>query len=144
MGSPWLLRRGPGKDRVPLDLAGFDAVEAADIDAMLTAVSAGLGDLASRLSWRLNPLVQRCVPARAIETAPGPFAARLRFADGTAVVVKSAAPGDVGVLALAMRRGSVRPAACTTDSDGAIRLVFTWPGWHRDLSLRVLGLDQPD
>lgn len=144
MGSPWLLGRGPGKDRAPLDLAGIDPVEASDIEAMLSAVSAGVGDVALRLSWRLNPLVQRCVPARAIEAAPGPFAARLRFADGTAVVVKSAAPGDVGVLALAMRRGSVRPAACTTDSDGAIRLVFTWPGWHRDLSLRVLGLDQPD
>jgi len=126
--------------RVPV-LAPPDAPE---IDAMLSAVSASMGDIAPRLSRHLAPLVQRSVPPRAIEAAPVPKAARLRFADGTSVVVKSAVPGDVGVLALAMSRGSVRPAACTTDSEGGVRLVFTWPGSHRHLSLRVVGLDQPD
>jgi hypothetical protein len=73
-----------------------------------------------------------------------PRAARLRFADGTSLVVKSAVPGDVGVLALAMSRGSVRPTACTTDPEGCVRLVFTWPGSRSGLSLRVVGFDQPD
>ena len=73
-----------------------------------------------------------------------PRAARLRFADGTTVVVKSVVPGDVAVLALAMRHGSVRPAACTTDLDGSTQLLFTWLGGHRELALRVVGLDQPD
>lgn len=144
MASRRLLGRHSDRERGPLDLSGVDPVEASEIEAMLSAVSTGVGDLALRLSWRLNPLVQRCVPARVIEAGPVPFAARLRFADGTAVVVKSAVPGDVGVLAVAMRRGSVKPAACRTDADGATRLVFTWPGRHRDLSLRVVGLDQPD
>jgi hypothetical protein len=59
-------------------------------------------------------------------------------------VVKSAVPGDVGALALAMTRGSVRPTACMADPEGGVRLVFMWPGSHRRLSLRVVGLDQPD
>lgn len=144
IGSLRSFRHRPARVRPVLGVAGVDPHEASEIDAMLNAVSADVSDLALRLTWRLNPLVQRSVPARAIEAAPVPQAARLRFADGTAVVVRSAVPGDVGVLALAMRRGSVRPAACATGPDGATRLVFTWPGGRHGLSLRVLGLDQPD
>ena len=144
MGGHRNLARRTGRERPPLDLGGIDPVQASEIEAMLSTVSAGANDLALRLWCRLNPLVQRCVPARAIEAAPVPRAARLRFADGTAVIVKSAVPGDVGVLGLAMRRASVIATACSTGPDGATWLVFSCPGGHRELSLRVLGLDQPD
>ena len=144
MGSHRYLARRPGREHLPLDLAGIDPVQVSEIEALLSTVSAGANDLALRLWCRLNPLVQRCVPARAIEAAPVPRAARLRFADGTAVIVTSVVPGDVGTLALAMRRGSVKATACGAGPDGATRLVFICPGGHRELSLRVLGLDQPD
>lgn len=140
-GSPWSFGRRFG--RVAVQVSGLDPADASEIEAMLNAVSTA-GDFPLRLLHRINPLIQRCVPPRAIEAAPVPRAARLRFADGTSIVVKSAVPGDVGVLALAMRHGSVKPAACTTGPDGCTRLVFTWPGNHRELSLRVVGLDQPD
>jgi hypothetical protein len=134
-----LGRRSPRPDETPR----LDPADAFEIEAMLDAVSSA-GDLRLRLLHRLMPLVQRCVPPRAIEAAPVPRAARLRFADGTSIVVKSAARGDVGVLALAMRRGSVKPAACTADADGSARLILSLPGAHGELSLRVVGLDQPD
>jgi hypothetical protein len=140
-GSLWSFGRRSA--RTAFQVQGLDPADASEIEAMLNAVSTA-GDFPLRLLRRLNPLVQRCVPPRAIEAAPVPRAARLRFADGTSVVVKSAVPGDVGVLALAMRHGSVKPAACTTGPDGCTRLVFTWPGRHKELSLRVVGLDQPD
>jgi hypothetical protein len=111
---------------------------------MLAALDTDTLHLALRLSWRLRPLVQRSVPPRAIEAAPAPRAARLRFADGTTVVVKSAVRGDLAILAVAMRHGSVNTAACATGSDGSTHLLFTWPGGRRELSLRVVGLDQPD
>ena len=123
---------------------GINPVEAAEIDAMLGVVDANQLDLALRLSWRLRTLVQRSVPPRVIGAAPVPRAARLGFADGTTVLVKSAVPGDLGVLAVAMWRGSVNAAACTADPDGSTYLLFTWPGGHHGLSLQVVGLDQPD
>ena len=123
---------------------GTAPADVAEIEAMFEAVDADRLDLARRLSWRLHPLVQRGVPPRVIEAAPVPRAARLRFADGTTVFVKGTLPGDLGVLAVAMHQGSVMPAACGTGPEGGAQLLFTWPGAHRRLSLRVVGLDQPD
>ena len=97
-----------------------------------------------RLSSRLQPLIQRGVPPRFIEAAPAPRAARLRFADGTTVLVKVAVPGELGTLALTMRYGSLRPARCTTDPDGSAHLLLSCSGEHRHLWLHVVGLDQPD
>jgi hypothetical protein len=123
---------------------GVAPAEAAEIEAMFASVDADGPDLALRLSRKLAPLVQRGVPPRALETAPVAKAARLRFADGTTVVVRGTSPGDLAVLALAMQHGSVRPAACRTSPDGGAQIQFTWPDGQRRLSLRVLGLDQPD
>ncbi len=144
--SLWSLARRPGRAHSNLLAApaGIDPAEAAAIEALFAAVDADRAPLARHLSWRLGPLVERGVPPRVIEAAPVPRAARLRFADGTTVVVKSVSPGDLGVLAVAMRQGSVRPAGCGTDPEGRARLLFTWLGGHRSLSLRVVGLDQPD
>ena len=124
--------------------AGIDPAEAAAIDTMLATVDADQPVLALSLLSRLRALVQRSVPPRVIAAAPVPRAARLLFADGTTLLVKSNLPGDLGTLAVAMWRGSVTTAACTTDTEGRAHLLFSWQGGHRGLSLRVVGLDQPD
>jgi len=120
-----------------------DPRDAAELELMFARVSS-TNELASRLSWRLRLLAQRAVPARSLEPAPVPRAARLRFADGTTVVVRGAVPGDLGVLAMAMQHCSVRPTTCSTTSDGSTNLALAWAGGHRRLSLQVVGLDQPD
>ena len=97
---------------------GVAPAEAAEIEAMFASVDADGSALALRLSLKLGPLVQRGVPPRVLEAAPVAKAARLRFADGTTVVVKSTSPGDLAVLAMAMQHGSLRPAACRTGPDG--------------------------
>jgi hypothetical protein len=99
---------------------------------------------ARRLALRLQPLVCHGVPPRCIEAAPVPRAARLRFADGTTVIVKGVAPGDIGELALALSLGPVRLAACEHRPDGSTYLVLKRARRSRELSLRVLGFDQPD
>ena len=124
--------------------AGPSSAEAAELEAILAAIDADKRDFALRLSSRLHPLVQRGVPPRAIEAAPAPRAARLRFADGTTVLVKVAVPGEIGALALTMRHGSLKPAGCTTDPDGTAHLVLICADEQRWLSLHVVGLDQPD
>jgi hypothetical protein len=118
--------------------------EAGEIEAVLAAADTDRREFARRLSSRLEPLVRRGVPPRAIEAAPVPRAARLRFADGTTVLVKVALPGELGTLVLTMRQGSLKPAGWTTDPDGSAHLLLSLPAEHRPLSLHVVGLDQPD
>jgi enoyl-CoA hydratase/carnithine racemase len=146
IGGLWSLARRPGRARAEQAVPGapIDARQAQEIDALLDALDPADFRVAIRLSWRLCPLVERGVPPRRVQAAPVPRAARLLFADGTTVVVKGGQPGDLGVLAVAMRRGSVTTAACVTDFEGTTHLVFTWPGRRQGLSLRVIGLDQPD
>jgi hypothetical protein len=123
---------------------GVAPAEAAEIDALFASVDTDRRTLAFRLSLKLLPLVERGVPPRALEAAPVAKAARLRFADGTTVVVKSTSPGDLAVLVMAMRHGSLRPVACQTGRDGGAQLQLSWADGQRRLSLRVVGLDQPD
>jgi hypothetical protein len=145
LGGLWSLARHPVRARALEPAAGvIDLRQAREIDEILAGVDPADFQVAVRLTWKLCPLVERGVPPRRVQAAPVPRAARLLFADGTTVVVKSGEPGDLGVLAVAMRRGSVCTAACTTDGEGTTHLVFTWPGRRQGLSLRVIGLDQPD
>jgi hypothetical protein len=120
-----------------------DPDEAADIDARLAAVMAECGDHRTNLAIRLQPLVERQVPARCIEAAPHLRASRIRFADGTTVLARGTVPGQVAVLAAEIRIRSLPPAACTVDEDGT-HLLFGWPGARRTLSILVTGMDQPD
>jgi hypothetical protein len=146
LGRLWSLahRRTLGSTNFLGSPAEPSSVDTAELEAMLAAIDADKRDFALRLSSRLHPLVQRGVPPRAIEAAPARRAARLRFADGTTVLVKVAAPGDLGALAITMRHGSLKPAGCTTDADGTAHLVLICADEHRWLSLHVVGLDQPD
>jgi hypothetical protein len=151
MGRWWSLahRRaltGAAALGLPSATAGPDlgVTDAAEIESTLEAVDVDRRDFARRLALRLQPLVQRGVPPRVIEAAPVPRAARLRFADGTTVLVQATAPGELGALALTMRHGSLKPARCTTDPDGSAHLLLSCSGEHRRLSLHVVGLDQPD
>ena len=122
----------------------FDLADAKQIELVLARAADDGFEMAARLSWRLRLLVQRSIPPRAIEAAPVPRAARLRFADGTTVVVHGTMPGDLGILAIAMKYGSVKPTACSLSPEGNARLSLAWPGANHRLSLDVVGLDQPD
>jgi len=123
---------------------GIDPRDAEEIDLVL-AQAAGDGlEIAARLSWRLRVLVQRSIPPRVMEPAPVQRAARLRFADGTTVLVKGSAPGDLGILAMAMKHWSVKPTGFATSPEGIAQLRLAWPGANHRLSVDVVGLDQPD
>ena len=100
--------------------------------------------LALLLASVLRPLVRRSVPPRLVEAGPAVRSARLHFADGTTVLVRSLRPGDLTALAVVMRRCSAKPVSCTMAPDGSTQLRLVWPGGQRPLALQVLGLDQPD
>ena len=94
------------------------------------------------VALQLSTLVDRGVPVRAVEVAPGLQAIRLRFADGTAVLVRGWVPGDAGLLARWVRACSVVPVACSVRARGT-QLEFSVEGQPNRLALRVTGLDQP-
>lgn len=122
----------------------FGPCVTAQVRAMLAGVDHDEAQFALRLCVRLRPLVQRSVPPRLIEAGPAPGAARLRFADGTTLVVTSVVPGDLAVLANVMRQCSAKPVACGVDPDGGTHMLFSWANGRAALVLRVVGFDQPD
>lgn len=142
----WLAHRravaGAGSPGLAVTPSSAHVVAA--LEAVLAAEDVDKREFALRLSSRLQPLVQRGVPPRVIEAAPVPRAARLRFADGTTVLVQVAVPGELGTLALTMRQGSLKPAGWTADADGSVHLQLCTPFEHGCMSLHVVGLDQPD
>ena len=122
----------------------LDASDLAELEHRLAAVDDELSSmLGARLVARLAPLIARRIPARVVETVPGLPRARVRFADGTAVLVHGVRPGDVGVLAAWLHQGSVVPSRCTLAGDGA-RLELLAPGRRARVCVCVDGLDQPD
>jgi hypothetical protein len=121
----------------------IDLADALDIDARFAEVDHESSLTRHRwMAGRLQPLIDRAVPARHIELSEGLPAARIRFADGTTLLVRSSLAGDLGIIAAMLRDRSVVATACTAEV-GGVFLVFEWHGCHRPSSVRVLGLDQP-
>lgn len=138
-----MRRRRPRAPSHHLVVEGVAPDDVAEVGSRLAAVAAEEArDHDARLVRRLRPLVDRRVPLRGVEALLEMRASRLRFADGTAVVVRGDAAGDVGVLAMWVRSASVPVAAWSSDADG-VRLVFAPPRGRRRVSVVVTGLDQP-
>lgn len=133
-------RRAPSD---PSEVEGVEPADVAELAGRLAAVDAEQARARdATLARRLRPLVDRRVPLRGVEAVQEVRASRLRFADGTAVVVRGDVAGDVGVLAMWVRSASVPAASCSRDADG-VRLVFAPPRGRRHVSVVVTGLDQP-
>jgi hypothetical protein len=135
-------RRAERPDRgAPL---GHASDEIAELEERFAAVeSEEARDRDRRLARRLDALVARQVPVRVVEAVPAAGAARLRFADGTAVFARGAVAGDVGLLASWVNDGSVSPARCSTGAGGT-SLEFASPVRRRSVSIIVTGFDQPE
>jgi hypothetical protein len=136
-------RRRP-EETVEPELPGVDPQEVADVEARFGNVDAeNRRSHDAVLLAHLQPLVTRKVPVRCIEPVPDLHIVRVRFADGTAVVVRGEVAGDAGIVASVLRDHAVWPSACSTDAAGT-RLVLDWSGGRNHVAMRVAGLDQPD
>jgi hypothetical protein len=139
----WWSRRqhAPPRFAEPEGFADGDLAELNVVFAAAEAEEARRRD--ARLAILIAPLVARRVPARIIEAVPSLHAARIRFADGTSVLVRGRVPGDVGVLACWVRDRRVVPVRCSPTSSG-MELAFSVSDRPCPFVLRVTGLDQPD
>jgi hypothetical protein len=123
---------------------GIDPHDLADLEQRLSEVSDEQArDRDARLVVQLQRVIERRVPVRRIEAVAAVSAPRIRFADGTAVLVHGEHPGDVGLLAAWVHHQSVVASACSADASGT-HLVLAAYGSRRTMSVLVTGLDQPD
>jgi hypothetical protein len=142
----WMARRHAERAEVdlPTRSLGVHPGDVGELDVRFAAVDAeDRRDRDARLVARLGLVVERRVPLRVVEAVPGLRAARIRFADGTAVLARGFTPGDIGVLASWVRARSVVAIACPAGTAG-VQLVFRAPGPHHGLAVRVIGFDQAD
>jgi hypothetical protein len=122
--------------------AGFDPSDLAELEAVFAAVDAEqVRQQGAEAAPVLRRLVSRGVPARAVEAAPDRGAVRIRFADGTQLLVRGSAPGDAGVLA---RWLSDRTVLLVTwlETEGEARLTFASPQRRGHLGFVVTGVDR--
>ena len=134
----WSSPRGSRRDVH----AGFDPSDLAELDAAFAAVEAErLRGQLIQAAPVLRQLVSRQVPARAVEAAPERRAVRVRFADGTQLLVKGTTPGDAGVLARWVRDRTVL-LVTWLEAEGQARLTFASPHRRGRLGFVVTGIDQ--
>ena len=128
---------------------GLDPIDTASIGATLEAIGEAHNHAQQRiLASLVDRLIERRVPVRVVDVVPGQREGRVRFADGTTVRASGAAAGDLGILAAVIREGSILATSCVHDSTG-VSIVFDRTlrpvaGAVRMLSIRIIGIDQPD
>jgi siroheme synthase (precorrin-2 oxidase/ferrochelatase) len=130
----------PRRSRSELQ-AGFDPSDLAEMEAVFAAVEAEqLQGQIVQAAPVLRRLVSRRVPARAVEPAPERQAIRVRFADGTQLLVRGTTPGDAGVLARWLLDRTVL-LVTWLEAEGEARLTFASPQRRGRLGFVVTGLD---
>lgn len=141
--SVWLLRRHRQSARAALlpeeRLFGADA---RDLQAVLSEVHAEEADSRRRLiAVHLDLLRSHRVPLRRIYAAPDPTVARLGFADGTVLLARSYARGDLPSVVRLQQRGGLVVSQYAEHPDGlTVQLTSTGGG----CTLVAVGLDQAD
>lgn len=131
-------RRAPGQD----DL-GVAPQDEADLARAFEAVDRETGPTREKLlASRLEVLRQRRVPARRVRQVPGSDSARLAFADGTVLIVRSHKPGELYVMAVILAEHPVCVQDFNRVEQGTV-VHLVWPP-RGSLELEVLGLDQAD
>lgn len=98
------------------------------------------------LGIRLDELINRRVPVRGIHAGPVELSTRLRFADGTTLLVRSEQSGNLARVLRAVQTGRAvlierwerRPGGL------AMSLGMQLDGKRIHLAMLVLGPDQPD
>ena len=98
------------------------------------------------MSWGLplETLLSRRVPVRGIEPGPVTGVGRMRWGDGTVMLVAAARPGDLSrVLRTLATRRSLTLGSYELTEDGP-RLTLRGATGREPVQLIVVGPDQPD
>lgn len=135
-GRYWSMRNRVRYDR-------FEELFDDELRRQLTCTCAAHSDLRGALAEALLRVRNRAAPLRHAEAFGSEGAVRLRFADGTTVLVRGDGKGGLGMAAVAAVRGeTVLLSRLQVDAAG-IDGVVSW-GRRHHAHFHVLGADQPD
>lgn len=118
----------------PARLVGMDAAERDE------------ENLRTLLGKRLDYLISRRIPVRGVHPGPIQLTSRLRFADGTTLLVRSEHPGSLARVLQAVLSGKPVLVERWERRPGglALWLALQATGKRLHLGVLVLGPDQPD
>lgn len=140
-GTPAAGRTGAGDPEVAA--GGWDEADRRDLERMFAEVDAESAEvLLALLRTRMQDVLHRQVPVRAIRASPTRHVARICFSNGVVVLATTQRPGDLVPMAAAMLTTSVTLRTLELTPDGPL-LGF---GWHPQgrVQLVAVGLDQAD
>lgn len=138
----WLLNRHGQAARAALLADGTFGADALDLDAVLREVHAEEADSRRRLiAVHLDLLRSHRVPLRRIYASPGRAVARLGFADGTVLLARSYAQGDLPTVVRLQQYGGLVVSEYADHPDGLTIHMTSNGGACR---LVAVGLDQAD
>ncbi|WP_353081321.1 hypothetical protein [Tessaracoccus lapidicaptus] len=109
----------------------------------LSGAASAPADLRGALAEALLRVRNRAAPLRHAEAFGSEGAVRLRFADGTTVLVRGDGKGGLGLAAVAAVRGETVLLSELRVTQAGIHGALSWGRRHR-VDFDVLGADQPD
>lgn len=123
--------------------AALDPADEEDLAQVFARVEAEAAheQLLTHLADRLDGLVARRVPVRAVRAAPRSGLVRLGFADSTVLVARAVHPTELAALAMVVADRHVVPQSYSLRPEGLDLLL----GWGSGTAtLQVVGDDQAD
>ena len=141
----WVLRVVLGKDPEEIDRELTDDEihpDLAELTAVLERIRADQPGPHIILVHHLEVLCRRGVRIASIRSAPVPHSARMRFADGTTIVIRSEQQGLLADLAVQLVRGDRIRLTRTIPATDVVRLELTTE--RGVVEVDATGFDQAD
>ena len=119
----------------------FDDELAAALDATAAEHSASFS---RRMIYTLDRLCKRGTPLRGVEAFNDDGVVRIRFADGTTLLVRGDGAGALSAVAVAVMRSQPVLLTSAQEKESGVFAALRWPGAAHPATIRIIGRDQPE
>lgn len=122
----------------------FEGLFDDELSAALEATAAEYdAEFSQRMAYTLDRLSRRGTPVRGMEAFNDDGVVRVRFADGTTILVRGERPGELSAVAMAVVRSQPVLLTSLRETGSGVVAALRWPGPARPVTIRIVGRDQP-
>lgn len=123
----------------------FEGLFDDELSAVLEATAAEhSASFARRMAYTLDHLHRRGTPVRGVEAYNDDGVVRIRFADGTTILVRGDGAGALSHAAVAVVRSQAVLLTGVRETASGVVAALRWPGAAHPVTIHVIGHDQPE